>query len=181
MSCPDAGTALQRASRAGQNVPVGADRPDENEAERADRNFLELLQELRVVQTGVQILFAFLLTLPFQSGFDQLDGNQRRVYVAAVMFAVGSVSCLIAPVAYHRALFRMKLKDDLVTIAGRFAIAGLGLLAAAIVTAVGLVLSFVLGAAAAWGFVAALALTVLTVWLVMPLVTRRKHEHGTTH
>ena len=155
---------------------MGADRPDETEAERADRNFLELLQELRVVQTGVQILFAFLLTMPFQAAFANLDDPQRDVYVVAVMLAVGAVVCLIAPVAYHRALFRMRLKDNLVNIASRYAIAGLACLGGSIITAVGLVLDFVLGRDQAIFFVALTAAAVVVVWLALPLLTRIRHR-----
>ncbi|MFI7586149.1 DUF6328 family protein [Spongisporangium articulatum] len=160
---------------------MGADRPGESEAERADRNFVELLQELRVVQTGVQILFAFLLTMPFQSRFEGLGDGERDVYVLAVLLAAGAVLCLTAPVAYHRALFRMRLKDDLVTIAGRFAIAGLAFLGAAIVTSVGLVLDVALGPGASLTFTLVLGAAVLTVWLAMPLWTRREHKKHQGH
>jgi O-antigen/teichoic acid export membrane protein len=157
---------------------VIADRPDETEAERADRNFLELLQELRVVQTGVQILFAFLLTLPFQSAFEKLDGFQKDLYVAAILLAVGSVICLVAPVAYHRALFRRGLKDKIVKVADRFAMAGVALLGAAIVVSVGLVLDVVLGQGAALGYTVLVAVAVVGIWILMPLYTRREHRRG---
>ena len=155
---------------------MGADRPDETEAERADRNFAELLQELRVVQTGVQILFASMLTLPFQQVFQRLSDAQRDVYVTAVVLAVGAVVCLTAPVAYHRALFRLRLKDEIVTIASRFAVAGLVFLGSAITVSVGLVMDVALGRGTSINFVLLVGLAVLSVWLVMPLVTRVRHK-----
>ena len=156
---------------------MGADRPDETEAQRADRNFGELLQELRVVQTGVQILFASMLTLPFQQVFQRLDEAQRDIYILAVLLAVGAVICLTAPVAVHRALFRLKLKDEIVTIASRFAVAGLAFLGGAITVSVGLVMDVALGRATAIGFVTLVLVGVLTVWLALPVAIRIRHRH----
>lgn len=157
---------------------MGADRPDETEAQRADRNFGELLQELRVVQTGVQILFASMLTLPFQQVFQRLSAAQRHVYIAAVLLAVGAVICLTAPVAYHRALFRLRLKDEIVTIASRFAVAGLAFLGSAITLSVGLVMDVALGRGTAISFVSLVGLGVLVIWLALPLATRLRHRRA---
>src|SRR4051812_14658437 len=107
---------------------MSIERPRETEAERADRNFGELLQELRVAQTGVQILFAFLLTLPLQSRFEKLDDWEIGTFVVALLLSAGASVCLIAPVAYHRALFARKMKNQVVQAASRFAILGLALL-----------------------------------------------------
>ena len=90
-----------------------------------DRNWVELLQELRVVQTGVQLLTGFLLTLPFQSRFESLDRYQLTVYVVVLLLAVTAVVLFIAPVGYHRALFRQRSKDRLVAAGTAFAKAGL--------------------------------------------------------
>jgi len=154
---------------------VSTDRPRETEAERADRNFGELLQELRVAQTGVQILFAFLLTMPLQSRFETLDHWERSVFIAALLFSAGATVCLIAPVAYHRALFAHRLKQQVVLVASRFAILGLGLLGLAITSAVDLVLDLVLGRVQALLIASGLAGVLILSWVVLPLVRRAKH------
>ncbi len=151
-----------------------ADRPDETQTERADRNFMDLLQELRVAQTGIQILFAFLLTLPLQARFTSLDDFQRGLYIVCLVATAAATVCLIAPVAYHRALFRRRMKQELVRIANRFAVAGLILLAMAVVFAVDLVFDEVVGRAAAIVAAIVLALTILVFWLVLPLRIRNR-------
>lgn len=157
------------------------DRPDETPAERADRNLDELLQELRVAQTGVQILFAFLLTLPLQSRFPTLDDWEIAMFVAALLLAACATVCMIAPVAYHRALFRRRLKDQVVIAANRFAVAGLGFLALAIVCAVDLVLDLVLGRTPALAVAAVLALLLLGAWVALPLANRARRPLLTEH
>jgi Family of unknown function (DUF6328) len=154
---------------------VSTERPDETEAERADRNFAELLQELRVAQTGVQILFAFLLTMPLQSRFETLDDRERGMFVAALLLSAGATVCLIAPVAYHRALFARKLKHRIVQVASRFAVVGLALLGLAITCSVNLVLDLVLGRRPAALIAATLFGVLVMVWLVLPLATRAAH------
>ena len=150
------------------------ERPGESPAERADRNFGDLLQELRVAQTGVQFLFAFLLTAPLQAGFTRLDRWDRTVLVLDEIVLATAAVCMIAPVAWHRALFHRHLKDEVVRAANRLAQAGLACLA------VGMVLSIALAvdvASTAWlGGVVGLAVAVLAVllWLVMPLRHRRR-------
>ncbi len=102
---------------------------NETDTERLDRNWASLLQELRVVQTGVQLLTGFLLTLPFQPRFDMLDAPMKIVYLVTVSSAVVSTALLVAPpVAMHRLLFRRHLLDKVVTAAHRFAYAGVLLL-----------------------------------------------------
>jgi len=86
----------------------------ETQKQRWDRNFADLLQESRVAQTGVQILFAFLLTLPFSNGFPRTTAFQKDVYVVALLSAAFSAALIIAPVAFHRALFRQGRKPELV-------------------------------------------------------------------
>lgn len=102
----------------------GPDRPGETAHQRADRNFTELLQELRVAQTGVQILFAFLLTLPFSTRFGVTTGPDRVVYVITLLAAAGATALLIAPVSYHRLVFRQNRKIELVRTASALAEAG---------------------------------------------------------
>ncbi|MGO4807870.1 DUF6328 family protein [Arthrobacter sp. 2MCAF15] len=104
---------------------------DESLAERMDRNWVELLQELRVLQTGVQILAGFLLTLPFQSRFETLDDYQIRLYLATVVVAALTTATILLPVSVHRRLFRQGLKETLVAsadIIAKIALAGVALL-----------------------------------------------------
>ena len=108
-----------------------ADR-DETEAERLDRNWSSLLQELRVTQTGVQLLTGFLLTLPFQQRFAVLDPTMRTVYLITVACSIGSTILLVAPVGMHRVLFRRHRLDAIVSISHACAIAGLVLLGLAL-------------------------------------------------
>src|SRR3954471_5919238 len=100
----------------------------ETQKHRWDRNFADLLQELRVAQTGIQILFAFLLTLPFSNGFPRTTAFQKDVYVVALLAAAASTAMIISPVAFHRALFRQGRKPELVRYAHRMATGGIGLL-----------------------------------------------------
>src|SRR3982751_4304629 len=151
---------------------MSTDRPRETEAERADRNFGDLLQEIRVAQTGVQILFAFLLTMPLQSRFERLDDWERATFIAALLLSAGASVCLIAPVAYHRALFARRMKTHVVKAASRFAILGLALLALAITCAVDLVLDLVLGRTPALFIAAGLVALLAVAWAVLPLVKR---------
>ena len=141
----------------------------ETPTERLDRNWVELLQEMRVVQTGVQLLAGFLLTLPFQSRFEDLDAFQRRVYVVVLMLAVLAIVLFIAPVGYHRALFRRRSKARLVRAGTRFTTAGLGVVAMVVTGAVLLVVDVVLGRTAAAVAAGAVAAAVLVSWLLLPL------------
>lgn len=108
--------------------PEVRDQRTETSAERADRNFGEILQELRVMQTGVQVLTGFLLTLPFQARFADLDSFQRLVYLILVVLSVATTGVLIAPVSAHRFTFRRGVKPELVTSADRVLRLGLVLL-----------------------------------------------------
>jgi O-antigen/teichoic acid export membrane protein len=146
---------------------------DETELERWDRNFTELLQELRVAQTGVQILFAFLLTLPFSVRFDRVSSLDEAVYVATLLAAATSTALLIAPVSYHRRVFRQGRKPQLVRTASALAQAGLAALLLAIVGAVFVVLDVVAGLGWAAGLVAAVAAVYVALWYVLPMLARR--------
>jgi hypothetical protein len=97
----------------------------ESDLQRIDRNFNELLQELRVAQTGVQILFAFLLTLAFTQRFGSVSGFQRGLYYATLVASAAATSLLIAPVSLHRVLFRRHRKRQVLNVANRFALGGL--------------------------------------------------------
>jgi hypothetical protein len=151
-----------------------ADRPrdparDETPEERADRNFAELLQEVRVAQTGVQILFAFLLTLPFSARFGEIAGRDRMVYVVTLLASAGAIGLFIGPAAYHRMIFRQDRKPELVRVASRMAGAGMGLLLVSIMGSVFVVMDTVVGLAAAVAATVALGTGCLGLWYVLPL------------
>ncbi len=148
---------------------AASDGRDETPDERMDRNWNELLQELRVAQTGVQILTGFLLTVPFQQRFADLDAYQRDVYLVLVVLAVAATGFIVAPVSLHRILFRRHLKRELVESADRLAQTGLALLALVLTGSALLLFDVVVDRAAGlWAGGAVLAgLTV--VWLLVPL------------
>ena len=122
---------------------TGGYRPAETEAERDDRNLIELLQELRVAGLGIQMIFGFLLALPFTSRFSALGTSQRALYVVTLLLAVVATALLVGPVAYHRLVFRRRLKRHLVRAANVMAILGLATVALTICAAVLLVVSYV--------------------------------------
>lgn len=156
--------------------PAGESRPErvESPAERIDRNWNELLQELRVTQTGVQILTGFLLMLPFQSRFDVLGDDQRAVYLWVVSFSLASTALLLTPVVVHRMLFRTHAKDVILTVSTRLAVAGLFLLAAAVAGVVWLVWGVVAGGHRSLWAAGAVAAAVVVLWVVLPLLMRRR-------
>jgi heme exporter protein D len=145
---------------------------DETDTERLDRNWIELLQELRVVQTGVQLLTGFLLTLPFQQRFTALSDYQRGVYLVAVASSVASTILLIAPVSLHRAVFRQHARKLLVSASHRCALGGLTLLGLAVTGVVLLIFDTVLNHTA--GTIAGTATFIgfLTLWGVIPRAQR---------
>jgi uncharacterized protein DUF6328 len=146
----------------------------ESKAERADRNLSELLQELRVALPGVQVLFAFLLTVPFSQRFTALNAGQEKLYFGVLLCTAISTALLIAPTAHHRILFRMRDKDHLVVIANRYAIAGITVLAVAIMGALVLISDLLFGTTTTVVSAAAVGLVFLTVWYGLPLY-RRAH------
>ena len=144
----------------------------ETKAERADRNLGELLQELRVALPGVQILFAFLLTVPFAQGFTKLTGDQRDLYFGILMATALSTALLIAPTAHHRLLFRKRDKEHLVTISNRLAIAGIAVLAVAMTGTVLLIADLLFSGTQAVLFTIAAGLVFVLLWGVLPLIRR---------
>lgn len=146
----------------------------ETEIERLDRNWASLLQELRVVQTGVQLLTGFLLTLPFQSRFDVMSQPIRAVYLVTVGCSVAATVFLIAPVGMHRLLFRRHRLSVLVAAAHRCAYGGLLLLGLALTGVTVIIFDAVAGVAA--GVIAgACALALFAVsWLLVPLLLRSR-------
>lgn len=145
----------------------------ETEAERLDRNWSNLLQELRVTQTGVQLLTGFLLTLPFQNRFATLSSELRAVYLATVICSLAATVLLVAPVGMHRMLFRRHKLRPLVAIAHRFAFCGLLLLGAALTGVAVVVFGTVMGEGA--GVLAGIvtAVVMLAAWVAFPLWMRR--------
>jgi hypothetical protein len=142
---------------------------DETVTEMADRNFSELLQELRVAQTGVQILFAFLLSLPFTDHFDRLGLGHKAVYLFALGCTTLATACLLAPVNHHRILFRRGRKTQLVELGNRLARIGMWFLLLAIVAAAGLIAAVVVNRYAGLVVAALLFIVYVVVWFLHPL------------
>jgi hypothetical protein len=132
------------------------------------RNLNELLQELRVMQTGVQILTGFLLTVPFTDRFGDLSAAQQRLYLGILVAAVLTTLVIVAPVCYHRLLFRQGRRDWIVAAAQRCALAGLAGLATVSAAVVLLVFDVVLGTPAALIAAAAVALAFTLMWAAVP-------------
>jgi hypothetical protein len=155
---------------------AASDGRSETPTEQLDRNWADLLQELRVTQTGVQLLTGLLLTLPFQQRFVELSGAQRIAYLvtlALATLAVASTGLLIAPVALHRALFRQHARGRLVAAGHAFALAGLAMLGFAVAGVVLVIFGMVLGERS--GILAAGCAFVLfaTLWAIVPWLWRR--------
>lgn len=144
------------------------DARDETELQRLDRNLLELLNELRVALPGVQVLFAFLLAVPFQARWEEVTPFQRDVYFVTLCCALVSIALMIAPTAYHRLNFRARRKRELVLISNRLVIAGIAFLAIALVGVMLLIADVLFGAVAAAIFSALAALLFLLLWFVLP-------------
>jgi uncharacterized integral membrane protein len=145
---------------------------DETEIERLDRNLSELLQELRVALPGVQVLFAFLLTIPFNQRFSELTDAQERIYLLTLLATTVSAVLLIAPTAYHRLTFRKQQKERLVLLANNFAILGLGFLAMAMTGVVLLITDFLFSTAVTVVCTAFAGLMFAGFWYGLPLWRR---------
>ena len=146
---------------------------DESEAERLDRQLAELLQELRVVLPGVQVLFAFLLTVPFSARFGELTDTQRSVYVTVLLATALATVLLMAPTAFHRLRFRQHRKAQIVEISHRLVIAGLGVLALAFSAAVFLVTDVVYGRTGGLAAGLSTLVVIIVLWWILPLSGRR--------
>ena len=170
---PSAPTAGAAPANSEAGAPGVALRRDETDLERLDRNLIELLQEVRVVQTGVQVLFAFLLTVPFSSRFDHITGFQRGAYFAALVGAAAASVLLIAPTAIHRILFRLGQKEYMVDVSNRLALGGLLSTAVAMIAVMLLVSDVMFGSGAAVAIAAVTAVAFGGVWAALPLRRRR--------
>ena len=149
---------------------------DETENERLDRNWNEMLQELRVIQTGTQILTGFLLAAVFQSRFDDLDDYQRTVYLCLVVASILTTVFGLSPVSLHRALFRQRAKKEVVHVTDRilqFTMVGVALTLAG--TGM-LIFDFVLGRMG--GIVAGVAIlaVIVVLWIIVPRVVRHRRH-----
>lgn len=154
-------------------TPQARDDPGrhESEEEREDRNLAELLQELRIAGLGVQVLFGFLLSLPFTTRFGSLDQAKRDLYLITLLLAALAVALLAAPVAYHRLVFRQHLKSTLLAEANVMAVTGLGAVGLAVTGAIGLVTS-VMARGAAVPIVAGTLAGFCLLWFLLPLAHR---------
>jgi hypothetical protein len=151
---------------------------NETEKERLDRNLGELLQELRVVLPGVQVLFAFLLTVPFQQRFQTATTFQKDIYLVTLLLTALASALLMAPSAYHRLEFRQDDKRHIVFIANRLSIAGFAVLAAAMTSAVLLVTDFVFGSTTALICTIGAGVVLYGLWYVAPLARRGRQARA---
>jgi len=149
---------------------------DESEQERVDRNLLELLNELRVALPGVQVLFAFLLVVPFNQRFTSVTEFQKSVYLVTLLCTAAASAFLIAPSVQHRIEFRRQDKEYIVVVANRLAIIGLGFLAVAMTGVILLVTDFLFGTATTIAATAAVAVMFLVLWYAIPLRRRFSQE-----
>jgi hypothetical protein len=146
---------------------------NETELERYDRNLNELLSELRVALPGVQVLFAFLLVVPFNQRFAKLTAFERHLYLATLLSTLLAAILLIAPTLVHRFHFRLGEKPYVVRVANRLMVAGLSVFALAMTLAVLLIGLYVFGVAVAVVTTALVAVTFAGVWFMLPLRRRR--------
>jgi hypothetical protein len=153
-----------------------SDPRNETEAERDDRNLIELLQELRVAGLGVQVLFGFLLAIPFTSKFSALSHGQRGLYIASLILAAVSTALLLGPVAYHRLVFRQRQKESLVRAANVMAICGLVAVALSISAAVLLVTGYVEHGLPSVLITAFIVCLFAGLWFALPLSRRQRDK-----
>jgi hypothetical protein len=140
--------------------------------EKRDRQMLELLNELRVALPGVQILFAFLLTVPFAQGFQRVTSTQRTLFYATLLATAASTICLIAPSATHRLRFHQHDRAFVIESANKYLIAGLVFLGIAIVLAIALITDYLYDRWIVWAVPIAFFLILTSVWFVRPLLRR---------
>lgn len=169
--------SARATARAGADAD-SSDGRDETETERLDRNWNEILQETRVIQTGTQILTGFLLALAFQPRFTDLNPFQVGVYLCLVSVAVIATVVALAPVALHRTLFRMKAKAELVRDGDRILKVTLAAVGLTLVGTALLIFDVVIGLVP--GIVAGIVATVLVIasWVLMPIGVRRRRFRG---
>lgn len=163
----------QRPNTTGENADGGR---NETVNERRDRQWDDLLQELRVMQTGTQIIAGFLLTLPFQARFSMLDGTATALYLCTVVLAALTTCWMLVPVAMHRELFGLRIKDRLVTSGHHVVRTALWLIGLLVVGTTALVFDVVLGRAAAVTVAALFAAFLLAVLVAYPRLVRSRKQ-----
>ena len=149
---------------------------DETPAQRLDRNLSEMLQELRVALPGVQVLFAFLLTVPFAQGFTSLTQFERDLYLVVLLLTALASALLMAPTAYHRVLFRRGYKPQILFFANRAAMTGLGVLALAMTGAILLIAHVIFGEAASIVVAICSGIVFALLWYLLPWARGRGSE-----
>jgi Family of unknown function (DUF6328) len=142
---------------------------DETEAERVDRNLQEFLGELRVALPGVQVLFAFLLVVPFNQRFSDITDFQKTTYFVTLLFTAAASVCLIAPTAQHRIEFRRQHKEQILLMANRLAVLGLGCLAVAMTGAILLITDLLYGSTTTLIVTLAVGVAFATLWYLIPV------------
>jgi hypothetical protein len=145
---------------------------DESRRERVNRELIELLNELRVALPGVQVLFAFLLAVPFSNGYSRITGFQREIFFATLVATTISTVCFIVPTAYHRLNFREQEKERILVTSNKFSVAGLAFLALAMVGVVVLVTDVIYSDAAALVTGALTLVAFGSLWFALPLLRR---------
>jgi hypothetical protein len=148
----------------------------ESDKERIDRELIELLNELRVALPGVQVLFAFLLILPFQQRFDSINDLERVLYFAALLSSAAAAAMLIAPSIYHRLNFRRKNKERMLQDSNVLLLAGSALTAVGIACSIFLVADVVFGRTIAVGATIGIVVIYVALWAVLPLARRREPD-----
>lgn len=148
----------------------------EDREERTARELIELLQELRIVIPGVQILFAFLLTVPFSQGFTKLTTEQQYVFFATLLFTAAATALLIAPSAHHRLLFRQGVREQRLRMGNTLTILGLACLVPAMVGVVYVITDLIFSLTTALIVTVVMALSFLLLWFVLPLPYRGNNE-----
>jgi hypothetical protein len=144
----------------------------ESEEERADRNLSDLLQELRVALPGVQVLFAFLLTVPFTNRFDDLSPFEQKLYYGVLIAVALATVLLVAPTIGHRILFRRQQKEFIVTLSNNLALVGMALLAVSMCGAIALISDFIFGATTAIVSTIVMAAAFVGFWFAGPIIRR---------
>ena len=155
------------------NAGQGYESSGDEEERKRDRQMIELLNELRIALPGVQILFAFLLTVPFAAGFDRTTAFQRDLFFGTLLATAASTVCLIAPTAMHRLRFHQGDRPFIIESANAMLIAGLVFLAIAILGAVVLITDFLFDGAVVWIYPGLLAILLVALWFALPLLRAR--------
>ncbi len=153
-----------------------AENTGEDSQERTSRELIELLQELRIVIPGVQVLFAFLLTVPFSQGFTKLTTVQTDVFFATLLCTAAATVLLIAPSAHHRLLWRQGVREQRLKIGNALTILGLAFLVPAMVGVMYVITDLIFGLTAALMVTVVMVLLFVSLWFVLPLPYRGKNE-----